>query len=146
MNFHDLLEQTVLINPANQKVLSSHQEIESIARNLNKILNSTKTDQRLLKNRKALRESVFNIGITDFTHLHVHEENDREEVKRRILETIKTYESRLKNIQVQLDEQSIHSPIIKISIKGQVIQENFSHWIEFHGQLNLFTGNFPIKN
>lgn len=143
MNFYDVLEQAAT-NQTRRKLSPVQQQIESIIRNLNKVLNLTKTDQRLLKNRKALGKSVFNIGIADFTHLYAYEELHREQIRRSLLETINTYESRLKNVEVRLEEP-INTTTIKVSIKGQISEETFLHWVEFYGHLNLSTGNFPIK-
>ncbi len=104
-----------------RKGYSLHQMLEVIRRDLEELLNTRKSDQAIPDHFKNVHESIVGFGMPDLTTFNMASFNERENLCRRIEETIAHFEPRLTDIRVTfLRDEENHRPVMRCRIEGRL--------------------------
>jgi type VI secretion system protein ImpF len=121
-----LLDRLTDLDPGSQKEtkLSPWEEMrlfeESIARDLNALLNTRRTEIDFDPTYEQSTNSVLTFGIVDFTPYDLMGATERERVRSSIEQSIRKFEPRLTKVRVAMAQPDRLNPILHFQVTAQL--------------------------
>ena len=123
---------------------------QSVRRDLENLLNTRlclyPIPDPMPEHWQHLERSLINYGVPDFGGIAMGARSQREALRRRVEATIRTFESRFKEVQVQLSDHrdDPRDRTIRFRIDGLLHAEPTPEPVVFDSQLQPATGDFRI--
>lgn len=120
---------------------------QSVRRDLENLLNSRVVLYPIDEDWAHLQTSVLNYGIPDFVGLHMGTREQRIELARKVELAIQKYETRFKELRVELvgDRGNLTDRTIRFRIEGLLHAEPAPEPVVFDSQLRPQSGDFEVK-
>lgn len=117
----------------------------AVLRDLTRLLNSRRPWHEPAPEQKDLRRSPVTYGIPDFTSGELSEKQNREYLRSAIEESIARFETRLKNVSVELleDRDSQHG-VLKLRIDAVLHVEPLRTAVRFDTVINLASSHADV--
>jgi type VI secretion system protein ImpF len=117
----------------------------AVKRDMEWLLNSRRTPEAVGDELPLARRSVFNFGLPDITSIVLQSATDRARLLRMIEEVVSTYEPRLQDTKVFLDEVAPGSRMLRFSIEGLLRVDPAPERVSFDTLLELSSGTYEVK-
>jgi type VI secretion system protein ImpF len=119
----------------------------SVRRDLENLLNSRCSLRVLPPDAEHLATSVLNYGIPDLGGLTMSSREQRENLRRRVEDVIRKFETRFKSVRVELvrDERDIMKRTIRFKIDGLLHAEPAPEPVAFESQVSAVIGEFRVQ-
>ena len=124
------------------RVASLRMYREGIKRDVEWLLNSRKPFVEAVQKYELASKSVFNFGLPDLSQMRG---NDPQAVLMAILQTLRTYEKRIRDPRVYLVRSDELSRSIRFHVDGQLAFENGEEEISFDTLLEITSGEYEVK-
>ena len=136
----------LLGNHPGQRFLSQEQLKQSVARDLEVLLNTrTALPQHLLQAYPECAASILNFGLADFAGLSHGSSEDRQRICSSIRQAVERNEPRLCNVQVTLAERNGSVNRIDIVIVGMLRAHGGGEAVSFSAALQPSSLHYSIK-
>ena len=117
----------------------------SLARDLEWLFNS-RANHETPPDLKEVRQSVYNYGLPDYSHLSLNSFGDRQRLQKQLEQAISLYEPRLTGISVRLTDKSFEpGRAIRFQIDGFLKMDPAPERISFDTVLDIPTGEYQVK-
>jgi len=128
------------------RFLSQEQLVESVARDLEALLNTrTALSQQQLQAYPHCASSILNFGLADFAGLSHSSSEDRQRICSSIRVAVERHEPRLCNVQVTLAERTGTVNRIDIVIVGRLRMHGATEAVRFSAALQPSSLHYSIK-
>lgn len=120
--------------------------VQTIARDLQSLLNTRKLEMQLPGGYKELEPSIIDYGVIDLTTLNARSQKDRDAFRLSVQKAIEEYEPRLKRVEVDIvDNPNEMGLIFHFNIKAVLLMEPTPLTLQFDSMLPSDTRMFQVK-
>lgn len=120
--------------------------VQSIARDVQNLLNTRKQEMKLPDELKELQPSMVDYGVGDLTTINARSQKDREAFRNSVQQAIEEYEPRLKNLKVDIIENPAEDNLIfHFNIEAVLLMEPTPLTLRFDSVLPTDTRMFTVK-
>jgi len=120
---------------------------KSVRRDLEQLLNTRVCLRVIPEDCEELRTSLFNYGIPDFGGSSASSPEQHEELRNRVEDVIRRFESRFKFVRVELvqDDRQVLQRTIRFKIEGVLHAEPAPEPVSFESHVMPIVGAFQVK-
>jgi type VI secretion system protein ImpF len=115
-----------------------------VIRDLENLLNSKGTVWSPPAAYRELNNSLFLYGLRDFTSMDPRSPSVRRQLSQEILNKIRQFEPRLKNVSVMLEQPAEGERTIRFKISGILILESLAEPVTFDTNFDVTRGDYSI--
>lgn len=117
----------------------------SVQRDVEWLLNTRRTMVQVTEDHPQVTQSVHQYGLPDLTGYYLAAVSSRERLSEAILDTLRRFEPRLTNVQVNLtDRKEGQVPQIRFSISATLLMDPSPEQILFDTVLQVATGMYEV--
>jgi type VI secretion system protein ImpF len=134
-------------DPATTRPQSVRQLKAALRRDLEWLLNTRRIPDAAPDSMEELARSLFNYGVPDFSHVSITSPKDRTWLALELETTIAMFEPRLKDIRVNVVEDSATSTsrMLQFQIEGMLQMDPSPEQVSFDTVLQLSSGEYQIR-
>lgn len=146
-----LLDRLIDLEPGNRKeartrLAQSVNELkDSVRRDLEWLLNSRRPPIEPHASAKELWRSVYCYGLPDTTGMVISSVDDRSRMSRLVANAIATFEPRLMNVNVDIEDAARPDRTLRFRIEALLRTEPAPSRVYFDTTLELISGEYEIK-
>jgi type VI secretion system protein ImpF len=119
---------------------------EAVWRDLSTLLNSRRRTSPVAEEFKECNRSLLVFGLADFTPLSLRSPEDQQKLRRAIATAIATFEPRLSEVSVALEQRTELDPVLRYRVEAVLNIEPAPEPISFDTVLHADTGQFQVVN
>ena len=131
--------------PVQYRLLTVGQIKESVARDLENLLNSRRHIQSPPKAYRELNRSVFVYGLRDFTSQNPASPWVRQQLRQEIEKTISQFEPRLKNVRVQVETAIQTDRSVRFRISALLVVEPLAEPVSFDTYFDVGRRHYTVS-
>lgn len=117
----------------------------SVLRDLEWLLNTRRITAPATKAHPEVQRSVHNYGVPDVTSLSADSKDSRSYLMERVREAIRTFEPRLRDVEVELVGGESGDRSVRIRVEGTLLLEDDAERIIFDTVLETTSGSFTVE-